>query len=210
MNDLKKIIANNLSELRKAKKLTQGELAEKFNYSDKSISKWEHGDTMPDIEILYQLCQFYGVSLDYLVSEGTIEDRKKYENIPNKGNRQKHIIITCLAVSIVWIISAIVFAALYSMLHIIYWMAFVWAIPISSIVCIVFNGIWGKTKFSFSITSILVWSLLGSTFLECLISSNFALNLWMIFIVGVPLQVAIILWSTLKNPEKSRLSKVLK
>ena len=67
MDDLKIIIGKNLSSLRKARKLTQLELAEKLNYSDKAVSKWEKGATTPDIETLKQLCDFYGVTLDYLV-----------------------------------------------------------------------------------------------------------------------------------------------
>ena len=67
------IIGKNLSNLRKQAKLTQLELAEKFNYSDKSISKWEAGDSMPSIEILNQLAKFYNVTLDYLVTEEHIE-----------------------------------------------------------------------------------------------------------------------------------------
>ena len=67
MDDLKIIIGKNLSSLRKARKLTQLELAEKLNYSDKAVSKWEQGATTPDIETLKQLCDFYGVTLDYLV-----------------------------------------------------------------------------------------------------------------------------------------------
>ena len=69
MEDLRKIIGNNLSELRKKRGLTQLELAEKFNYTDRAVSKWENGDTLPDVEILYNLCEFYGVTLDYLTHE---------------------------------------------------------------------------------------------------------------------------------------------
>ena len=52
MEELKSIIGENLASLRKEKKLTQAELAERFNYTDKAISKWEKGETSPDIETL--------------------------------------------------------------------------------------------------------------------------------------------------------------
>ena len=65
MDDLKTVVGKNLASLRKQAKLTQIELAEKFNYSDKAVSKWEQGATLPDLETLKQLSDFYGVTIDY-------------------------------------------------------------------------------------------------------------------------------------------------
>ncbi|MFQ8954332.1 MAG: helix-turn-helix domain-containing protein [Oscillospiraceae bacterium] len=56
MEKLNFIIAKNLSELRRKNKLTQLEVAEKLNYSDKAVSKWEQGESLPGIEVLYA-CQ---------------------------------------------------------------------------------------------------------------------------------------------------------
>ena len=72
MDDLKVIVGRNLAALRKRRKLTQLELAEQMNYSDKAVSKWEQGATLPDLETLKQLCDFYGVTLDYLVDKDNI------------------------------------------------------------------------------------------------------------------------------------------
>lgn len=68
MDDINKIIGKNLLKLRKSAKLTQMELAEKFNYSDKSISKWENGESLPSVEILHELSTFYGTTLNDLQS----------------------------------------------------------------------------------------------------------------------------------------------
>jgi len=86
MEEINVIIGKNLSTLRKQAKLTQMELAEKFNYSDKSISKWEAGDSMPSIEILSELAKFYGVTLDYLVTAehnetNTLKKQDKQEKV---------------------------------------------------------------------------------------------------------------------------------
>ena len=75
MEDIKVIIGKNLAELRKRKKYTQLDLANILQYSDKSISKWEKGDSLPDIEVLYNICNMYGVTLDYLTHEGNYEDK---------------------------------------------------------------------------------------------------------------------------------------
>ena len=73
MENLEQIVANNLTELRKEQKWTQAELAEKINYSDKSVSKWERGDALPDLKVLLQMAELFGVSLDYFVTENAVQ-----------------------------------------------------------------------------------------------------------------------------------------
>ena len=91
MKTLKETIGENLVELRKNKKLTQLELAEQLNYSDKSVSKWEKGDALPDIEILYELCQFYGVTLEYLVTPVS-ENKSTYILDKDEAKRKSRFI----------------------------------------------------------------------------------------------------------------------
>ena len=92
MRDVRQIIADNLTELRKVNKLTQLELAEKLNYSDKAISKWERGESLPDVEILCQLAELYGVSLDYLVTKDHEEATLEYKISKERANVNKTII----------------------------------------------------------------------------------------------------------------------
>ena len=61
MTATREIIAENITALRKSARLTQAELAEKLNYSDKAISKWERGDSVPDVLVLAELAELYGV-----------------------------------------------------------------------------------------------------------------------------------------------------
>ena len=107
MEELKNIIADNLINLRKANKLTQLELAEKLNYSDKAISKWERGESLPDIVILKQLADMYNVGVDYIVSAHSDEDKAKYK-MP-KPELNNKLIITLLACLSVWILAAILY-----------------------------------------------------------------------------------------------------
>ena len=67
--NVKEIIAGNLASLRKASKLTQQQLAEKLNYSDKAVSRWENAETLPDIETLCRICDIYGVKFEYLLQK---------------------------------------------------------------------------------------------------------------------------------------------
>ena len=67
MEDLKLIIAKNISTLRKAAAMTQFELAEKLNYSDKAVSKWERGESLPDVSVLKAIADIFSVDKDFTV-----------------------------------------------------------------------------------------------------------------------------------------------
>jgi len=69
-------IAENLRILRKGKDLTQEEVAEKLSVSPQSVSKWERGDTLPDITLLPALANLYKVTVDALIGMDKINDRQ--------------------------------------------------------------------------------------------------------------------------------------
>ena len=190
--NLKQIIANNLVYLRKKNNFTQLELAEKLEYSDKSISKWEHGETLPDIEVLHKLANLYNVTLDYLVSSKPNEEREKLFTKKNQ-NKQNKIIITLLAISFVWLLATIIFVYTTIKDDEKFWQIYLWAIPVSFFILMYFNKIWGKRLFSFYIMSGLTWSLLTCFYIQFL-----SYNMFPLFLIGIPIQIAIILWSQLK------------
>ena len=199
MDDINKIIGKNLLRLRKNAKLTQLELADKFNYSDKSISKWENGESLPSVEILYNLASFYGVTLNTLVSEDSTSNTQQTNKKEKKPKMfPTHLIITLLAVCAVWVCATTVFVCLNIFLNYSYPMCFLWALIPTTIVLIVFNSIWGQWKFLFPILSILLWSILVALHVQLLLLGT---NIWPIYIIGAPLQVCIILWGALiKKP----------
>ena len=88
MKKLNEIIALNIANLRKAKGLTQQELAERFDYSDKTVSKWELGQAIPSLEVLKQLGDYFGVTVDYFLHEDSEIDKSKFriKSIPQKQN----------------------------------------------------------------------------------------------------------------------------
>ena len=191
MKELKDIVANNLVFLRKLNKMTQLELAEKLNYSDKSVSKWEHGETLPDIEILKKLADLYSVTLDYIVSEENPEEKTKF--VKKEQNRQNQIVISLLGVSFVWLAAVLIFVYSNIILNANYWLVFVWALPVCCVVLFYFNKMWGNRKLLFVIMSIFVWTLILSVYLQFL-----TYNMYLIFLIALPVQVAIVLWSKLK------------
>jgi transcriptional regulator with XRE-family HTH domain len=198
-NNIKENIAHNLANLRKNKKLTQNELAEKFSYSDKAVSKWEHGEALPSIEVLQQLADFYGVSLDFLTHEITPENRKDFPS--PKAGKVNRAVITALAVSLIWILAIVVAIGSDMVLGKLYWMSFVWALPCSFAVILTFNAIWGPKKYRAFYLTMLCWTLIASCYIELGLDlpDGQGWKLWMLFLVGVPATIAAVLWSHLKT-----------
>ncbi len=184
--DIKENLAKNLVILRKQKDLTQAELAEKLNYSDKAVSKWERGESVPDLYVLKQLADFYEVNIDNL-----IQPLKKI--IPPSKNRKarKRLAICLLSTGLVWLVAVLSFAMINlifpSIVHT--WLSFFYALPITVIILLVFSAVWKKVWINTISISLLIWTTLLALFLTLL----FALNnppqkLWMIFLIGVPAQ----------------------
>lgn len=186
--DIKQIIAKNLANLRKNKKITQTELAEQFGYSDKAISKWENGDTLPDIQTLYQLCEFYNVTLDFLVSEQSFEEKIKYINHLNKRVIINNSLIELLYCSFVWILAVIIYVYLYTFSEINYWQIFIWAIPATTIVMLLFTKVWKQKLYTFIVRSLFFWTLVTACYIQFI-----EYNIWPLFFLMIPIQVALIL-----------------
>ena len=130
MENLKNILAQNLVKLRKASNMTQSELAEKLSYSDKAVSKWERGESLPDIEILYEISKLYNVTIDELLSEEVKINHTK------KLKTKMRFIISLISSLLVWLIATIVFVFLVWLNpdKERQWLVFIYAIPVSSIV----------------------------------------------------------------------------
>ena len=186
--DIKKIVAKNLANLRKNKKLTQTELAEKFGYSDKAISKWENGDTLPDIQTLYQLCEFYNVTLDFLVNEQDFEDKIKYINHLNRKVIINNSMIELLYCSFVWILAVIIYIYLLIFAEFDYWQIFIWALPATSLVMLLFSKVWKQKIYTFVVRSLFFWTLIIACYIQFI-----QYNIWPLFFLMIPIQVALIL-----------------
>ena len=197
MKTLKEIVGANLTELRKREGLTQLELADKFNYSDKSISKWEKGDTLPDLETLNELCKFYGVSLDYLVTDGKKIDKKQFIKSKYRYNPNA-IAITCILSSIIWFVATIIYVYLMLQNKINYWMVFVWSVPTTCLFLQICNFKYFSNKlFSLITMSIFCWTLITAIFLQCFL--YVPTIVWPLYILGIPLESTLVLWFTLKK-----------
>lgn len=194
MDDLKKIIAENICQLRRDHGVTQLELAERLNYSDKAVSKWERGESYPDVATLKEIADMFSVTVDYLLQAEHAQEKIKRREYTRRQKRNRFLIaaISCV---LVWLIATFVYTSIemFSGLRG-QWLAFVYAVPITAIVILVFNSIWGRPRLNFAIISVLMWSVLATVCLTML-----PLNLWLLFIVGIPGQIIILLWACIRK-----------
>lgn len=191
---LAQTVAGNLVALRKAKGLTQQELSDILRYSDKSVSKWERGASLPRIEVMKELADFYGVTVDYLLvphsdSEAVLTSKQALR----KAN---WIITAAMLFFLAWTLAAIIYGALDAQEIERAWLVFVFAVPcsIAPIVLMIKRYI-GKHSGLFLITaSVFLWTMLGAFFLYF-----FEMNLWYIFVSGIPMQIVIYLYTKLQS-----------
>ena len=196
MSELKNIIAKNISDLRKDRGLTQLELAERLNYSEKSVSKWERAEAIPDVAVLKEIADLFGVTLDYMVEEE--HKQKTMDKISAFKKLHNHAFITGICVLVVWLLALMgfVIADIVSDSGIKFtWLSFVYAVPLTFVVWLVLNSIWFNKRRNYFIISLLMWTSLAAIFVSFLLFEN---NLWKIFLLGIPAQVIIIFWSRLE------------
>ena len=236
MTDLKQIFAANLQTLRQAKGLTQTELGEQLNYSDKAVSKWERGESIPDASVLKQIGSLFGVSLDSLLSDHTeetepyweknLEDqaekqRKKHHKAPKKEltpeekahEAKKHRRIVFVAVAGVWVAVVLAMIIVWGIEDAFtkpVWMIPVYGVAATCLLIVIFSSIWGSYKptLLWITISLLVLSILTAVYLQLL-----PRNLWMIFLIMVPVEIllfavfrlSILKWPFRRDEKESRL-----
>lgn len=198
MSDIKSIIAKNITLLRTQSGMTQLDLAEKLHYSDKAVSKWERGESVPEIGTLTAIADLFGVTLDYLVRAD--HDTVRVNPAPvvvDDRKRKNHALIAGMSVLLVWFVAilAFVFAEILFSGAKRHWLALIFAVPVSMIVWLVFNSIWFNRRRNYLIISLLMWTLLAAIHITVLTSGY---NIWPIYAPGIPGQIIIIMWSKLK------------
>ena len=201
MENLGAIIANNLIYLRKKAGLTQLEFGEKFNYTDKTVSRWENGSVIPAVETLKQIADFYGVSIDYLVSEH--RNSREFESVLSKTiNAKNKIVLISLYVTVIWAVALTVYlASIYdlgtaNMVENRWWCVFLWAIPVSLLVMsFLTNRYFKGSIWSTIYISGFVWTILLASYITFITKGNY----WYLFFIGIPIQIAFVLFRKLRT-----------
>ena len=194
IEELKTIVASNIAKYRKAYGLTQAELAEKLNYSDKSISKWERGEGFPDIFTLKELADFFGIKVgDFYVDKPVTKKRH-----PMK----REVLIPLLALGIAWLTLATLFAVAVIFFNEYFkqsWLIFIYGVPISGIILTVFAVLYRNRTGILVSESIIDWGVGLSIFLTTVAFAGNVNGLWLIFVVCGVLEIMALLYYILKN-----------
>ncbi len=187
-NEFKQIVARNIANLRKTNGLTQLELAEKLNYSDKAISKWERGESLPDVYMLQVIAEMFGVTLNDLICEQT-------ENFKPSTTKLNKNVIMALSIGLTWLVAVIIFVILNIANIERSWLSFIYAMPVSLIVSIVFTKLWNYKRLLFISVSGLYY-----TIPLCICAqANWTNKVALLFIIAIPLQFLTILWFNRKK-----------
>lgn len=193
MNDeeLQHLIAENIAYYRKQNGDTQAELAEKLNYSDKSVSKWERGDGTPDIFILSKIAGLYDI---------TVQDLLREKKVPK--TRSRHILIHLMSVGLVWLVMTVLFciSQIFDILPEWSWLVYIYGLPITGIVSVVFSAMWWNSLMQGLSSSLILWGI-G---LSLVLSIRFH-SVTLLLIVCAVLQVLVILFFLMKYLNKRRM-----
>ena len=207
---LKRMIGANIVAYRKRMGLTQAELAGKLNYTDKAVSKWERGDSMPDVQTLVQIAEQFGVTVnDLLVDPNALPEQtgavqqamgKVVEKtLKRKANKR---IILGLSSILVWFVALLIYVVLSSVDVPNSWLAFFYAVPADAIVLLSLRSAWRDFRWNRALISTIMWGCLLSFYMTFLIL--WRINIWRIFLLGVPGQAAILLWFRMFRHDKTK------
>ena len=209
---LKKQIGANIAAYRKRQGMTQAELAEKLNYSDKAVSKWERGDSVPDVLTLMQLADLFDVTVNELVADPDVlpDNPGKMERVMGaavertlKRKADKKIILG-LSTVLVWFIALFLFVVISSLGLTKSWLWFIYAVPANAIVLLSLRSAWKDFRWNKALISAIMWGAILSVYMSLLMFFN--LNIWKMFLLGIPGQAAIMLWFRLyrKQPKEEQ------
>ncbi len=205
---LKIQIGANIAAHRKQMGWTQLGLAEKLNYSDKAVSKWERGESVPDVMTLMAIAEKLDVTVNDLLQDpnalpengGKVE--KTLGKVAEKALKRKanKNIILGLSSILVWFVALFFYVVLASVGIPKSWLAFFYAIAADCIVMLSLRSAWRDFRWNRILISGIMWGSIVSIFMTLLVIWN--LNIWRIFLLGIPGQAAILLWFRLFRKEK--------
>ena len=221
MNDekLKLLIGANIAAYRKIAGLTQAGLAERLNYSDKAVSKWERGESAPDVVTLVQLAEQFDITVNDLLTDpdelpsNPTSLEAAMSKVSEKALKKKadKSIILKLSSLLVWFVALFFYVVMsnfeitsrYSLIF------FAYAIPANAIVSLSLRSAWRDFRWNKLLISIIVWGSLFSVFITFLVFWN--VFVWKLFLLGIPGQIAIFLWFRLfRTAKESRNDEVTK
>ena len=205
---LKQQIGANISTHRKRAGLTQAGLAEKLNYSDKAVSKWERGESVPDVITLVQLAEQFEIGVNDLLVDpnalpgnpGNLE--KAMTQVSERALRRKanKNVILMLSSLLCWFVALFFYVVLssFELTEPFCTIFFAYAIPANAIVLLSLRSVWHDFRWNKALISIIVWGSLMSLYITFYVI--WGVHIWKLFLLGLPGQFAIFLWFRMFRP----------
>ena len=191
MDELKAIFASNLIRYRTAAGMTQLELGEKIHYSDKSISKWERAEAIPDAYVLTQLAALFGVTVnDLLMSNTAWKPVETEEEQPVTNSR---LFITLCSLAGIWTLCIFQFALLWALGNV-YWVILMAGVPLSLVTLLVYNSIWFHGRRNMYI--------IGALVLSVILLLTWIFRMWQLTLVVLPAELVVYLACNIRNRGK--------
>ena len=198
LSELKLISASNIIKLRTKANMTQAELGAALNYSDKTISKWERGEAIPDAFVLTQMAERFGVSVDYILSSHDDWEAPADPDVAPDHSYSARVIIA-IAVIGVWTAALTAFVALW-LFDILWWPIFVIALPVSILTYMVLICAFHRTRHLQYVIAVFLLSLFATLYL--LLPNA---NPWQLFLIAIPAEVIVFLSCNIrKRPKMSK------
>lgn len=191
MEELKLVVASNLIKLRQESGMTQSELGAQLNYSDKTVSKWERGESVPDAYVLTRLAELYGTTVDALLRGDEpwmdpVEKQRRDER--ETAPKFSSTVVTLVAIMGIWTMAVVMFVIFWVAMDLLLWQIFACAVPISLITLLVLNSIWNKGRRNIIIVMSLVACVVALVYLFLLKS-----NPWQLFLILIPAEIVVYL-----------------
>lgn len=187
MDDLKLVFAANLIRLRQEAGLTQAGLAEKINYSGKSVSKWERGEAIPDAYVLKALSDLFHVSIDDLLTEHD-KWNKAGTDLSRKVSYSQMFVILCSVAGIITL-CLLEFIIVWAIVDKFHWLVLFAALPLSLTDLLIMNSVWYKGKNNMYIVMALLLSVI--IFFYLLALQQYRFNFWQLLLVIVPAELIV-------------------
>lgn len=183
LSELKLTAAGNLIRLRTQAGLTQAELGARLNYSDKNISKWERGESIPDAYVLKRLSELYGVTVDYILSSHDTVDAPDGMPIElPEESMPKYSAEIIIAIAVLSIMTAALTAFVILWLcGIMEWRVFLIGTSLSLLTYLVLDCVFYKAKHLQYILAAFVVSLFVSGYYV-----KPGANAWQLFLICIP------------------------
>ena len=195
MDEARLAVASNLIRLRTDAGMTQAELGEKLNYSDKTISKWERAEAIPDAFVLKQIGELFHVSVDFLLRTHDQWEMPEGE-LQTGGYKYSSAAITMVSIPSIWTLAVLAFAVFW-ILGSIYWHIFAYAVPVSLITLLVLNSVFNEGKHNYYIVSALVLSVVAITYISLI-----KFQPWQLFLVVIPAELLVFLCFKIRKRKK--------